>query len=185
MHIPLAFVLPLCLAAAPPPAADETPRVELSDAGLPLWEVRPLERRVLVLTLDGDWKVKPRFDDVYYVKVLFPDGQCVSQRAYEEGPFRRGEIRCALVEYQLCANGLKAGDKLGVVVTRRRAGRPAEDAEVISNRVDVTWPLDRPVVRRPPRAKGSGPEPVDAFPPEDAPARPPAREPVPPPAPDK
>jgi hypothetical protein len=50
----LSLSLAVCLSAAPAHAASH--QLVLADPGYALWEIRPLDRRVYVLTLEGDWK---------------------------------------------------------------------------------------------------------------------------------
>lgn len=155
----------LCLAVAVPVGA-APPQLVLSDPGYPLWEIRPLERRVYVLTLEGDWKSAPDRDAVYYVNVEFPDGGTVEQRVGDGRLFRRGDVQALLIEYQWKKHHFERGDRLAVFVTRRDAASVPDDQEVVSNRLEVDWPLDRKVVRLPPRTRFTPPEPIDAFHPE-------------------
>ena len=48
--------LTLLVAAQGRAAPPEKPWLELTDPGYDLWELRPLDRRVYVLTLEGTWK---------------------------------------------------------------------------------------------------------------------------------
>lgn len=173
----------LCLGVTVPAVAAESPQLILSDPGYPLWEIRPQERHVYVLTLEGDWKSPPDHDAVYYVNVEFPDGGTVEQRiGNDDHLFRRGDVRCLLIEYQWKKHHFERGDKLAVFVTRRDAASVPDDQEVVSNRLEVEWPFDRKVVRLPPRTRFTPREPIDAFHPEgDESVAPPK----PPPPPDK
>ena len=57
-----------------------TVQLVLTDLGYPLWEMRPLDRHVYVLTLEGDWKSPPDRDAAYYVNIEFPDGGTAAHR---------------------------------------------------------------------------------------------------------
>jgi hypothetical protein len=164
--------------------AAEQPKLILTDPGLPLQEIRPLDRRVHIITLEGDWKEAPRLGAPYYVNVLFPNGQGYSNRPLDEELFRLGEVRCVIQDYQLIRNGTGKGGKLTIVVSVDKPVTSAKAAEVVSNALVLDWPLDRPVTRRPVRSKFAPPPPVDELPPEEPPSkakRP--REKVPPPKP--
>jgi hypothetical protein len=167
--------LTLCLALlgtglAPVGAAEKErarPALVLKDEGLPIWELRPLDRRVHVLTLDGDWKRKPVRGAVYEMNVRFRDGTTYAHRVIDDDLFRQGEVRCVLQEYQLVRHKVARAGRFTVYVTERTpGGKPV----VISNRLTIRWPLKRAVVRRPPRTKRTPPPPIDAFPlPDDEP----------------
>jgi hypothetical protein len=167
-------------------AADK-PQLELSDPKLPLYELRPLDRRVYGLTLEGTWNKPAKSGVHHYVNVIFPSGRTysarvdenpkavrrltgesnkglVSYREVEDSPFRRGEVRCLIPNNQLIRHGVARGGRLTIVVS---AGKPVESAsatEVISNALEVNWPLAREIVRRPPRSRFADPGPVDAMP---------------------
>jgi hypothetical protein len=173
MRVPLTILAIALLFAAPTAAADDKPLIELTDDGLPLWEIRPLDRHVLIVTLEGKWNRPPDPDAVYAVNIVYPKGERVSQRI-DDPLFFKGEVRAALVEYQWLKGGLTAGDKIGIEVTRKRAAQGPDAAEVVSNRLNLTWPLDRPVKNRPPRSQHTPQEPPDAFPgPDPSPEKPP------------
>ena len=176
MRTPAAVSLALAVGLAAAPACFAAPPLVLSDPNLPLWEIRPLDRRVYVLFLEGDWKSPPPYDAEYYVNVEYPDGAVVEHRPAYEQPFRRGEIQVLLPQYQYEKHNFQRGDKLTVFVTRRKPGGGPDDQEVVSNRLEAAWPFDRDVVRRPPKTKYSEREPIDIF-------RAPGEEPVAPPRP--
>jgi hypothetical protein len=172
----LGVAVPACLAAPP--------QVVLNDPDLSLFEMRPLDRHVFVLTLEGDWKTPPDWDASYYVNIQYPNGVVVEHRPTLERMFRKGEVQCLLIEYQWEKNGFQPGDRLSVFITRRRAGSPTDAQEVISNRLEVAWPFDRKVGRRPPKTRFTEPDPIDIFRPEgDEPVKPPKPAPVPVPVP--
>src|SRR5262249_24521744 len=133
--------------------------------GLPLWEIRPLDRHVLVLSLEGKWLRPANPDAGYYVNLLFADGASESHRVLDPVLFRLGEVRCVFPEYQLLRHRVCRGDQVTVVISERRAVNAADAPEVVSAPFVVTWPPDRPVVRRPPGTRFTPPEPIDAFPP--------------------
>jgi hypothetical protein len=149
-------------------AADK-PAVELTDEGLPIQEIRPLDRHVYILTLEGKWNRPVKDGTKHYVNVLFPNGQSASHRVLDEAMFGKGEIRCVLQEYELIRNDVAKGGELVIVVSERRPVSSATAAEVISDTSKVTWPLDRPIVSRPPRTRHSPPPPIDALPMPDDP----------------
>ncbi len=176
----LSLTLAACLSAAPVRAA--SPPLVLSDPGYALWEIRPLDRRVYVLTLEGDWKAPSDPDAGYYVNIEFPDGNVVTHRVLNDPMFWKGDVQCLLMEYQWRRNQFQKGDKLTVFVTQEKPTVPPDDQKIVSNRLVVAWPFDRPIARLAPRTRFSEPEPIDAFHPEAAPAlRPkPAAPPLPP-----
>jgi len=172
--------------AAETRAADK-PQLELTDPQLPLYELRPLDRRVYGLTLDGTWHKPAKSGAHHYVNLLFPNGQSYSTRVdehptavrwlvtevkngkmtyreTEDSPFRRGEVRCLIPIHQLSRNGLARGGKFTVVVSVGKSAGSAKDPQVVSNALEVTWPIERRIVRRPPRTRHADPEPVDAMP---------------------
>ncbi len=182
------LTLTLVLGFATTATAADKPRLEVSDPGLPLYELRPLDRRVYVLTLDGQWNQPATKGVAYYVNILFPNGRAYGHRAetgdprnlnqlrmevqdgvpvykvVEDSLFRRGEVRCVIQDYQLARNGLAKGGKFTVVVSSGKSVASATAPEVVSNAFEVTWPLDRPIVTRQPRSRHAEPPPVDAFP---------------------
>jgi hypothetical protein len=174
--------LAVCLSAAPAQAASH--QLVLTDPGYALWEIRPLDRRVYVVTLEGNWKTPPDLDAGYYVNIEYANGGTVMHRVLDDPMFFKGDVQCLLVQYQWERNHFQKGDKLTVFVTRKKPGAPPDDQEVISNRLEVAWPFDRQIVRLAPRTRFTEREPVDAYHPGAAePLRPPIPEvpPVPPP----
>ena len=159
------------LASAGFAAAADKPLLVLSDPGLPLQEVRPLDRHVYLLTLEGDWKEPPRAKASYYVNLLFPNGNGYANRPLDEELFRLGEVRGVIQDYQLIRNGLAKGGKLTVVVSVDKPVTSAKAAEVVSNALVLDWPQERPVTRRPVRSKFAPPAPADDVPPDEPPAR--------------
>lgn len=157
----VSLTLAVCLSAAPARAA--SPQLVITDPGYALWEIRPLDRRVYVLTLEGDWKTPPDPDAEYYVNIEFPNGAVVAHRALDDRQFWKGDVECLLVQYQWEKNHFQKGDKLTVFVARRKPGVPPDDQEVISNRFEVAWPFDRQVVRLAPRTRFTEREAVDVF----------------------
>jgi hypothetical protein len=176
------------------PAAEQA-RLTLTDEKLPLQELRPLDRHVWVLTLEATWQRPPTFGVPHYVNLLFPNGTSSSHRVLDEALFRAGEVRCLLPEYQLIRGGVARGGTITVVISADQSVRSVRAPEVISAPFEVRWPMDRPVVRRPPRTRHSAPPEIDAMPlPGEmplVPAPPPLRRPpvkpapLPPPKPDK
>ena len=181
----VSLTLAACLGAAAPGEAPAAPQLVLSDPAYPLWEIRPLDRRVYVLTLQGNWKAPPDRDGDYYVNLDFPDGGAVMHRVADNRHFRRGDVECLLIQYQYERHHFQPGDRLGVTVTRQLPGGGSDDQEVISNRLEVAWPFDRKVVRLAPRTRFTPPEPIDTFHPagEEPLAPPKPISPLPPPAP--
>jgi hypothetical protein len=137
----------------------------------------------------------------YYLNVLFPDGSGYSNRVdenlraiqsleteykagkparkmVEDSPFRRGEVRCLLPQYQLARHAKGQGGPFTVVVSAGKPVQSVNDPAVISNAIEETWPMHRPIVHRAPRSRRSAPAPVDEFVP---PPPQPRVEPVPPP----
>jgi hypothetical protein len=174
-------------------SAAEQARLTLSDEKLPLQEIRPLDRRVWVLTLEATWKQAPAFGVPHYVNLLFPNGTSSAHRVLDEALFRAGELRILLPEYQLLRGGVARGGTITVVISADRSVTSARAPEVIGGPFEVRWPMDRPIVRLPPRTRHTPPPEIDAMPlPGDmppVPAPPPKRPPVKPaplpPKPDK
>jgi hypothetical protein len=161
----LSLTLAVCLSAAPSRAA-ASHQLVLTDPAYALWEIRPLDRRVYVLTLEGAWKAPPDPDAGYYVNIEFPNGGTVAHRVLDDRMFRKGDVQCLLVQYQWEKYHFQKGDALTVFVTRKKPGIAPDDQEVISNRLEVAWPFDRQVVRLAPRTRFTEREPIDAFHPE-------------------
>jgi hypothetical protein len=159
-----AFVLVLLLGPGLAARAAEPPALELTDPGLPLWEIRPLDRHVYVLSLEGKWLQAANPNVGYYVNLLFPDGCGESHRVLDPVLFRLGEVRCVFPEYQLLRHHVARGDKVTIVVSQRNPATSADAPEVISVPFVVTWTLERPIVTRRPRTRFTPPEPIDAFP---------------------
>ena len=138
------------------------PKLELSDGKLPVWELRPLDRRVYAISLDGVWKGPPAEGASYQLKVCFPDGQAYSHRPINDALFFRGEMRFLVPQYMLVRTRTSRGGTLRLYVTERptAGARPV----VISNTVEVPWPPKRPVVRRPPATRATPARPIDAPP---------------------
>ncbi|HXG12448.1 MAG TPA: hypothetical protein VNK04_22010 [Gemmataceae bacterium] len=182
---PLTLTLAAILGFAVRSDAADPPRLELSDPGLPLYEVRPLDRRVHIVTLEGKWNKPPNPGKSYYINLLFPNGRSYNHRVLDDTLFRLGEVRAVVQDYQLKRNGLAQGGKLAVVVSEEKPVTSASGAEVVSNVLELSWPMDRPVVQQPPRTRFAPPPKVDVFPPPPAelPPKlipPPPAEPVPP-----
>jgi hypothetical protein len=162
----LGVCLSVCcaLALGASPARADKPKVELSDPKLPLWEFRAMDRRVVVITLEGAWKSKPIEGASYEIALRFPDGATYSHKPINDELFRLGEVRVLVQEYLLIRHRLTKGGKIQVFVTERRT--VVSPVEVVSNRFEVAWPLKREVVREAPRTKFS-PDAEDIPPPPD------------------
>ncbi len=85
--------------------AADAPPLRLTDPGLPLQELRPLDRHVWVLSLDGVWTRAAIPGIAYHVNLLFPNGRSYSHRVLDDVLFRTGEVRCLIPDYQLVRNG--------------------------------------------------------------------------------
>ena len=177
----------LLLALAGRPLGAEPARLTLTDEKQPLQELRPLDRHVWVLTLEATWQRPPTLGVPHYVNLLFPNGTSYSHRVLDEALFRAGEVRCLLPEYQLIRGGVARGGTITVVLSADRSVRSMRAPEVISPPFEVRWPMDRAVVRRPPRTRHTPPPEIDAMPlPGDVPpvpAPPPVKRPPVKPAP--
>jgi hypothetical protein len=158
--------------------AAEKPHLELTDEGLPLQEIRPLDRHVYILTLEGKWNQPVAGDMKHYINVLFPNGKSVSHRVQDETMFRKGEVRCVLIQYELLNNDVAKGGDFVIVVSERNPVDSATAKDVISDPLKVSWPMERVMVSRPVRTRHTPPPPIDAMPlPDDpllknSPARP-------------
>jgi hypothetical protein len=155
-----AFLLTLAVCL---PARAASPQLVLTDPGYPLWEIRPLDRRVYVLTLEGNWKAPDDPDAGYYVNIEFPSGATVTHRVLDDRMFVKGDVQCLLMQYQWERNHFQKGDALTLFVTRKKPGAAPDDQEVISNRLEVKWPFDRQIARLAPRTKFTERVPVDAY----------------------
>jgi hypothetical protein len=149
--------------ASPALSADEPP-LRLTDPGLPLQELRPLDRHVWVLSLEGKWKQPPKPGIFYHVNLIFPNGQSYSHRVLDDLLFAAGEVRCLIPEYQLARNGLARSGRFVVVVSARRPVTSATAPEVVGESFEVRWPMDRPIARWAPPTRFSPPVPIDALP---------------------
>ena len=179
----------LCLMAgfAGAARAGDKPQLELTDPDLPLYELRANDRRVVGLTLEGTWQRPAKSGSHHYVNLLFANGQSWScrvdehpvaarklvteskdgklvYRQVEDSPFRRGEVRCLIPDNQISRNGLAGSGKFKVVVSVDKPVSSADAPEAISNALEISWPIQRVLVRRPPTSRHGDPEPVDAMP---------------------
>jgi hypothetical protein len=131
------------------------------------------------LTLEATWQRPATLGVPHFVNLLFPNGTSYSHRVLDEALFRAGEVRCLLPEYQLVRGGVARGGTITVVLSAGRSVRSARAPEVISAPFEVRWPMDRPVVRRPPRTRHTPPPEIDAMPlPDEVPAPPRKRPPT-------
>jgi hypothetical protein len=154
-----------CLLSVSGALRAEGPRLTLTDPKLPLWQFRAMDRRVVVVTLEGAWKGKPLEEASYEITLRFPDGTTTTHRPVHDELFRAGEARVLLQEYQLVRHGASHGGKIQVWVTQRRSRTAAPEA--ISNGVELSWPLGRKISASPPRTKFTPAAPIDAFPAPD------------------
>jgi len=159
-------VAALFLTISPTRAADK-PALELTDEGLALQEIRPLDRRVYILTLDGKWNSPGIYGMKYYVNILYPNGQSSSHRVLDAAMFLKGEVRCVLIEYELIRNDVAKGGDLVIVISERNPVDSEKAKDVISDALKVHWPLDRTIVTRPVQTRHTPPPPIDAMPPDD------------------
>ena len=139
-------------------------KLELTDPGLHLQELRPLDRRVYILTLDGRWNEPAAPKVTYYVNVLFPKGGSYAHKVLDGDQFPKGEVRCVIQSYQLVRNGVDKRGKFSIVVSAGKPVTAADAPEVVSNVLEVSWPMERFISRYRPRSRHSEPEDVDAFP---------------------
>ena len=166
MRIRLLFLVILSSALLGPSVlAAKAPPLRLSDPNLPLQELRPLDRHVWVLGLEGEWKQPALLGVGYHVNLIFPNGQSYSHRVLDDATFRVGEVRCLIPDYQLLRNGLASGGKFTIVVSARRSVTTAKATEVVSAPFEVRWPLDRPILRWAAPTRFTPRPPIDAFPP--------------------
>jgi hypothetical protein len=140
-------------------------KLELSDERLPLQELRPLDRRVYVLTLDGKWNEPPQSGVDYYINFLFDNGGSYSHMVDDDPLFRRGEVRCIIQTYRLKRNEFAEPGQFAIVVSAGKPVKGATSPEAVSNEFRVSWPMsDRQITAFRPRSRHAEPEPVDAFP---------------------
>jgi hypothetical protein len=146
-------------------AAAAEPRLTWADPGLPLQELRPNDRRVYILTLEGKWNEPFKTGVAYYVNVLFPTGGGFANRVEDESLLAKGVVRCVLQEHKLaCSSG-----QFFVVLSARRAVCSTSDEDVVSNPLALNWPMNRPIQKLLPPSRHAESEPVDRFvPPGDA-----------------
>jgi hypothetical protein len=149
------------------PAAAQA-QLTLGDPGLPLHELRPNDRYVYVLTLEGKWKQPMPAGVPYYVNVLFPEGGGYSNRIEDEDALGKGVVRALIQPSKHPCHGLGTGHLL-VVVSSRHPVHSTAEADVVSAVVAVKWPLDRPIQKEAPATKSGALEPVDRFPPPPKP----------------
>src|SRR5262245_28867000 len=69
--------------------AVEPARLVLTDEELSIQELRPLERHVWVLTLEGKWSDPSQPGVKHYVNVFFPNGAVASHRVLSEDLTRK------------------------------------------------------------------------------------------------
>lgn len=159
--IGLLFLLTPALSASSPPP------LRLADPKLPLQELRPLDRHVCVLSLEGTWTQPALPGIAYHINLIFPNGQSYSHRVLDDS-FRLGQVRCLIPEFQLVRNGLARAGQFTIVVSAGRPVATATAAEVVSAPFEVRWPLERPIFRWAPPTRFASPTPIDAFPPPNA-----------------
>jgi hypothetical protein len=163
LSLPLAFTLSVFAFGA------EQPRLKLIDEGLSIQELRPLERHVWVLTLEGEWKTPARPGVKHYVNVFFPGGASASHRVLSEEYAAKGEFRVLIQEKDLIRNQVPRGAELMIVISVDKAVRAPDAPEVISEPFVIPWPLDRPIVKRAVHTRYTQPEPIDKLPLPDDP----------------
>jgi hypothetical protein len=163
LSLPLAFILSAFASGAEPP------RLKLIDEGLAIQELRPLERHVWVLTLEGEWKAPAKPGVKHHVNVFFPGGASASHRVLSEEYAAKGEFRVPIQEKDLVRNEVPRGAKLTVVISADKAVTSADAPEVISEPFVTPWPLDRTIVKRAVHTRHTPPEPIDKFPLPDDP----------------
>jgi hypothetical protein len=149
-------------------AADQ-PRLTLIDEGLSIQEIRPLERHVYILTLEGTWSSPAKYGVKHYVNVIFPNGAVASHRVLSEEYVRKGEVRVLIQEHDLICNNVPRGAKLTIVISQDKGIQAASDAEVLTEPFVTPWPLDRPIVKRRVETRHTPPDEIDAFPLPDDP----------------
>ena len=157
------FSLTLSLALGFGGLATAKHQLELTDDGLPLQELRPMDRRVYILTLDGKWEQPPAADTTYYLNYFFADGGSYSHKVDDVPMFRKGEVRCIIQGYQLTRHGVARGGKFSVAVSAGREVTSPEAPEVISNVKELTWPMERRVIPFRVQSKHSPQPPVDEL----------------------
>jgi hypothetical protein len=175
-----AATVELLLLLTPAQSAVAALPLRLADPKLPLQELRPLDRHVWVLSLEGTW-TKPAVPGIaYHINLIFPNGQSYSHRMLDDS-FRLGQVRCLIPEYQLVRHGLAQGGQFTIVISAGPPVTTATAAEVVSVPFEVRWPLERPVFRWAPQTRFTPAAPIDAFPPPNAGAPPavPRKEPIP------
>src|SRR5262249_20242344 len=125
--------------------ADE-PRLKLMDEELSIQELRPLERHVWVLTLEGKWGTPAKPGVKHYVNVIFPNGASASHRVLSEDYAANAQFPVLIQDPDLVRNQVPRGAKLTVVISADKAVTAADAPEVISEPFVTPWPLDRPIV---------------------------------------
>jgi hypothetical protein len=172
--------LGLLFLLTPPLSAIAPLPLRLADPKLPLQELRPLDRHVWVLSLEGTWTQPALPGMAYHINLIFANGQSYSHRVLDDS-FRLGQVRCLIPEYQLVRNGLARGGRFTIVVSAGHPVATVTAAEVVSAPFEVRWPLERPIYRWAPQTRFTPPAPIDAFPPPNAgvPAPTPGKEPIP------
>jgi hypothetical protein len=138
------------------------PKLRFSDGKYPLWELRPLDRRVYCISLDGAWRRPAESGASYRLVIRFPNGKTYTHRPINDELFFKGEMRFLVQEYMLVRSGAVKGGELELYVTERLTA--GARAEKISNTMEVPWPLCRPIARRAPAIKATPPRPIDEFP---------------------
>jgi len=140
--------------------------------------------------LKGKDKLRPAEDKVYFVNLFFPDGGVYSHRvlgapvfgrgsdkyldypervergqAVADPQFMKGEVRCLVPDYQLVRHGIAKGGDFSVVVSVDDAATAIDAKNVITQPIEIHWPIKgRPVQTKPVRTSHSPPEPPDEFP---------------------
>ena len=156
------LALIVALTFVPFTAADPV-RLVLMDEELSIQELRPLDRHVWVLTMEGKWTNPTKPGVKHYVNVFFPNGGGASHRVLSEEYARKGEFRVLIPEPDLIRNKVPRGAKLTIVISVDKPVTSPDAPEVISEPFETLWPLDRPIVKRPVYTRHTPPDPPDAM----------------------
>lgn len=129
--------------------AADRPILSLRDAGLPLEELTPLDRRVYIVTLTGKWHKPAAAGVTHYVNFYLPNGRHYAHavNTIDERAFIRGDVRAMLYDYELRRGGVTPRGTVQIAVSHGRPAKTLNEPHIISEVVSLELPLYRPIER--------------------------------------
>ncbi len=132
---------------------------------------------------------RPAEDKAHYVNIFFADGGVYSHRvlgapvfargsdrfldypervargqAAADPMFLKGEVRCLIPDVQLIRHNVAKVHKFAIVVSMDKPVDTLDSDKIITQPIEISWPMDRPIQSKPARTRHSPPERPDVFP---------------------